>query len=266
MVKRAIVIAVLVIAAAPALRAGEPPELDIFGTAESCFDLTAEQLGVVDEINRQRDNELRDRMKEIARELDKKYIEIVGEALPAAEREKYQKLIAAQQERDEITARADAEYAGAVKTAFAQHKVEATPGRRLPHWWPASWSKDDLVDTYLKLNDEQRKTIDDLMRIREEGWRDESSRVQRPKDWRDPKAREKYGNELRDLRRVVEAETLEAMWPVLTEQQQKACTAAFEALAAWGQKVDQAVEACDKKIAEQVGEGMLRRLIDRRGR
>ena len=109
--RRANAIVVMMFVVAPALHAGEPPKLeDIFKTAKRCFELTKEQHGVIDEIKQKRDKELGERMKEIAKELDNKYVEIVGEALPAAEREKYQKLIVAQQERDEITASADAKY------------------------------------------------------------------------------------------------------------------------------------------------------------
>lgn len=261
--KKVIGIAVLVIAATPALIAGEPPELDIFGTAQRCFELTEEQRGVINQIRRQREIELDERMKEIRKELDKKYVKVVGEALPPAESKKYEKVVDAQLARDEIIADADAEYAGTVKDALAKHKAEAAPGRRLPRWWPAVWSKDDIVDTYLKLSDEQRETIDELKKIREKEWQSESRKIERPEDWGNAEAREKFGNEMRDLRKTIEAETLEAMWMVLTEQQKKACTAAFEALQTWEQKVDEAVEECDKKITEQVGEDMLERLTHR---
>ena len=256
--KKLLAVALLAILVAPILSAGERPPLDVFRTAERCFELTDEQREAIREVNRARSEELRERMREIEKELDKKYAELVGEALPPKDREKYKLLLAAQGERDGLIQAADKELQDGVAAIFAKHKLESIPGRNLPP------EKDDIVHSYLKLGAEERKVVDELRRLREEEWRKESRAIQRPKDWRDREARDKYGKQMREARELVEADALQAMMTVLNETQTTACEAVFKAIDARDKKAADAVKACDAKVTEQVGKDMMNRLNEMR--
>ena len=225
------------------------PRSKALNAARRYFELTEEQRQAVDKLEADRETEAREAMEKLLADLDKKYAELAAESMSPEDKAKYEKVLAAEAERDEAMASAE-EVLRAVLEEVRTEQGLAEDSRRM-RFLPRN--KESLFNLCLKLDPEQLKQIGELRQNRETEYRDAIRAVERPQDFRDADARRKYFEKRTEIRRQLEEESTDAMVLVLNEAQKKAFDKAAAALDAYDKKSDEAKKACDTKLEELVG-------------
>ena len=228
---------------------GRRDRLSVFDAAQRYFDLTEEQNAAVDGLEGLRGAEERAAIAELNKQLDKKYVALILEVLPAAEKPKFEKVFAAMTERDEAIEAARKEFRTVLDKVETDQKIEQ---KAPPDYIP--FEKTDLVRRFIKLTEQQQTGTD---AIRRDGWggmREKMRNIPRPQDWRDAQARRQYGIAVRKAREEVDEGSAKAMVQLLSEDQQKAYQTAATAFDVYRKKVDEAEAAYEKKIVDLVGE------------
>jgi hypothetical protein len=225
---------------------GRREDTDIFRMAQRYVQLTDEQRATLEKLDGKRDAEERAARAELDLELDKKYIALLLEIVQGPEKDKLEKAFAARTERDAAIAAARAE----LLALFAKldEESDAVEATRDPDYIP--YSKTDLIRRFIKLSDAQGQAVDGVRRAAFNGLREKMRGVQRPQDWRNAEAREKYIAAMRTAREEVDEETVVKMVEQLTEPQIKAYETLSAALDAYNKKVKEAEEAYAAKVAE----------------
>ena len=222
---------------------------DLFYVLRRYFDLTKEQTGNVNELSAKRAEEERQALAEMRKTLDKKYLALIIEILPGEEKDKYQKVLAAMTERDELMAAARKEFRELLeKIATEQGLTPKASTRYLPY------SKTDIVRRVLKLTAEQRKEADS---IRKESWstmREAMRDIERPKNWRDQDQRKKYTEATRKIRDQVNEQIANETMRILTPPQKTAYQTGAAGMDAYTKKTKDAADVCEKKLIALLGE------------
>lgn len=223
--------------------------LSPFDLARRLTNLTEEQQATVSKLQRERYDEYRKKLTEVGRELDQKFAALVVEVLGQEHKDAFEKVLAAIAERDAAIEAAREE----ALTVLRKLREEQGFEPRTRGYYYASYirrTKPDIVRYYVKLTDDQRTQFD---QIRRDGWaalRD----IPRPDNWRDADARRQYGEAVRKAREGIDEKHIEAMIPLLTDEQKKTYETAQGAAGAYQKKTKDAEEACDKKLIALLGE------------
>jgi len=222
---------------------------DLFDTARRYFDLTEEQQATVEKLHDQYGAEERAAEVELRKGLDKRFLTLIAEVLPAEEKARFEKLFAAMTERDAAIAAAEKEF----RTVL--DKVETDQGiedKAPPDYIPSG--KADVIRRFIKLSEQQREDVDG---IRRDGWgamREKMRDVARPQNWRDAAARQRFFEAANKVREEVEGEFAETMAKLLNPEQKKAYDTAAAAYDACRTKVKEAEAAYEKALVDAVGE------------
>jgi len=231
---------------------GGVERVDVFDLARRYETLTPEQLAAIETLEAQRDAEQRAALAELNKQLNKKFAALVAEALPAAEKEKYEKAAAALAEREEALTAAEKDFRAALEKLRAAQGVELSTafggGRFLPQ------GKGDIIRRYIKLTDAQHTAIDEVRRGGFGQMRDLMRDTPRPQDWRDAAARRKYADAAAKVRDQIDEQTSKAMVDLLTDDQKKAYEPAAAASDTYKKAVKDAEAAYDKKLVDLYGE------------
>ena len=227
---------------------GPREQTDLFDSVRRYMTLTEEQQAAIGKLDDQRDAEQRAALAEINKRLDTKFLALVLEALPAEEKAKFEKAWAAIAERDAAVAAADKELRDALSALrTAQGVVQTGMLTDLPG------GKADIIRRYLKLTDEQHRQIDEAGRNGGTQMRDAMRDIPRPQDFTDVAARRAFGEAVRKAREQVDNQSADAMAGHLTDDQQKAYRTAAAAYDAAQKKIQDAEQACLKKLTDLVG-------------
>ena len=232
--------------------------IDVFDTARHMAELADEPKAALGKLEDQRRVEEREAMDELIRQLNKKYVALIIEILPAEQKPKYEKVIAAMNERDEQRAAARKALLEVIDKTRTEQGVE---GQGAPDSVP--FSKTDLIRRCIKLTDEQRTQVDEIRRDGFAAMREEMRADERP-DFRDPAAMAKFMDRMRKARENTDNASAEAMAKVLTDEQKKAYATASKAYEAYQAKIKEIDEAYGKKLVEAVGEEKAKELQQRR--
>ena len=213
---------------------GQRDQADTFDVARRYFELTPEQTLAIQKLEDQRAAEERKAEAELKATLDKKYVALVMEALPEADKPKYEKAFAALAEREVAVRAAEDELRTAVTALVNAQGVER---RGSPNSLP--FGKGDIIRRNLKLDEAQHTAIDEIARTGFGTMRDKMGAIQRPQDFNDAAARRTYGEAVRKVREEVDETVAKTMADLLNEAQK----AAYQTVAT-------AMDTCRKKVAE----------------
>jgi len=217
---------------------------DPFEIARRYFTLTDEQKVGLGKVEAQADTEQRAAQAELRNQLNTKYVPLIAAVIPAAEKEKFDKVFAAISERDTAIAAAENELWTALNTLRAAQGVTDPEPNTLP------FGKADIIRRYLKLTDEQHKAMDETARAGRGKMGEAMKDIQRPQDFGDPVARQKFVEATRKIREQVDGETADVMAVQLTDDQRKAYQGAAAVYDAAHKKIQEAEQACEKKLAD----------------
>jgi hypothetical protein len=237
---------------AGAMRGGDTiyvPRSGVLTTARRYFLLSDEEREALSDFEAAREKEARMVIVVLYEELDKKYATLAAEALLPDDKAKYEKVVAAEAERDAQIRTAQDEFRIVLDRASAV--FGGRPTLRLPT------NADQIISYCVKLSEDQTKDISELRAAGQTEWANLIGGLERPQDWRDEKARQAWMEKNTQIRRQVESEVGDAMLMVLTEPQRKAVQAAVDAMETCDRNVQQATEACEKNLTELVGKAKL---------
>jgi len=188
-------------------------------------------------------------MMKLVQDLNKKYAALIAESMKPEDREKYEKVLAAEQEYD------NAVMAARDKVTELVQKIRKEQGRE-DTLWPARTltpKPRSIIDACFKLSDEQRKQSDKLRMKRSQDLRDVRNSIERPKDRKNYKAQREYWQKIRELRKQVMEDADKALMQLLTEAQKKAYEDLAKAMGERDMVIEEAGKIWEEKLDEILG-------------
>lgn len=217
---------------------------DAFDVARRYFNLTDEQKASLAKIEAQADTEQRAAEVQLRAQLNTKYAPLIGAVLPAADQDKFAKVMAAITERDAAITAAENELWTALNTLRVAQGVTSPEPNNLP------FGKSGIIQNFMKLSDDQTKAMDETAKAGRGKVGEAMKAVPRPQDFNDPAARQTFGEAMRKIRVQVDGEISDVMAVQLTDDQRKAYQAAATVYDAVQKKIQDARDACDKKLTD----------------
>ncbi len=240
-------------------RGGRGDETNVFETARRLTELDEEKQGALQILDDQHALEQAEAIAELNRQLNKKYMALVLELLPEADKPKYEKVIAAMMERDEARAAARK----ALVTVLEEVRTKQGAERQGPID-AVPFGKTDIIRRYFKLSDDQRAQADELRRDGFAAMREEMRDIERPADFRDPAALQTFIAAMRKARSNVDAQAAEGMAKVLDEKQKADYDVAAKAYDDYQAKIEEIDKAYEAALVAAVGEEKAKELQQRR--
>lgn len=231
-----------------------------FDIARRLLNLEEEQEQAVAALQRERNNEYRQKIAELNDQLRAKYGVRVQETLDANDQDLFAKVRAAIEQRD------------AAITETRNHalatlsKLRPKPGdnrrtRKRATFVPRR--KQDILRYYVDLTEEQRDAYNEIRRDGFAALREAMRDIPRPENWRDRAARQQFAEAMRQARKDMDEKIAKATVEQLSPEQKKNYHAALAVVQTHDQKVETAQQACDEKLIALLGEERFYRLIGR---
>lgn len=195
------------------------------------------------------DKEGRKAMLKLVQDLNKKYAALIAESMKPEDREKYEKLLAAEQEYDDaVTAARD-------KVSELVQRIRKEQGREDASWPTRSLTPklQPIINACFKPSDDQRKQVDQLRRKGAQDLQNVTNSIEAPKDRRDYKAQRAYWRKRQELRKQAEQEAEKALKLILTDEQKKAYEDLVKAMEERDKQIEEAGKSYEEKLDEIIG-------------
>ncbi len=195
------------------------------------------------------DEEGRKAMIKLVQDLNKKYAALIAESMKPEDREKYEKVLAAEQEYDDTVTAARS------KVSELVQNIRKEQGRQDTSWPTRSLTPklQPIINACFKLSDEQSKQFNQLRRKRAQNIRNLTNSIKAPKDRKDYKAQREYWRKRQELRKQAEQEGEEALKLILTDEQKKACEDLVKAMEERDKQIQEAGKSYEEKLDEIIG-------------
>ena len=202
-----------------------------------------------DKLRNKYENEGREAMRKLVQDLNKKFAALIAESMKPEDKEKYEKILAAEQEYDDAVTAARSNVTEMVEKIRKEQGREdlSRPTRSLPP------RLESIINACFKLSDDQRKQFNKLRQARAKNLRDVRNSIERPKDRRDYKAQREYWQKTRELRKQAEEKAEEALKLILTDVQKKAYEDIAKAMGERDKLIEEAGNISEKKLDGIIG-------------